>query len=154
MPARGRYSGRKKKKEKNNPRSRGRTTGTHNSNEAIYPPTYSSTAVRSTTVTPTKRSTHHPCIAAVQQMTYSSSRCVQFERSAPSSRESGETTMGPENKVRNTSNTHTHEHTRSSTHPLTHRPNHPPTHQPTHPRHATAIQWSTSADTLIQTELQ
>ena len=47
-------------------------------------------------------------------------------------------------KVRNTSNTKSHEHTRPSTysttngpHPPTHRPNNPPTHQPTHPRCAT-----------------
>ena len=38
-------------------------------------------------------------------------------------------------------------------HPPTHRPNHPPTHQPTHPRCATAIQQSTAADALIQTEV-
>ena len=39
----------------------------------MYRPTYSSTAERSTTVTPTKLSTHPRCITAVQQMTYSSS---------------------------------------------------------------------------------
>ena len=52
-----RYGGRKKKKEKNNPRTRGHTTATHHSNEPIHPPAtlyYSSTAVRSTAVTPTK----------------------------------------------------------------------------------------------------
>ena len=56
-------------------------------------------------------------------------------------------------KVRNTSNTHSHEHARSSTHSRTHRPTHPRTHRPTHPRRTTAIQQSTAADALIQTEL-
>ena len=82
MPARGRYSARKKKKGKTIPRSCGHTTGTHNnSNEAIYPPTYSITAERSATVTPTKRSTHPPCItAAAQQMTYTAVVEVERER--------------------------------------------------------------------------
>ena len=60
------------KRRKNIPRSGGHTTGTHiNSNETIYPPTYTSTAERRTTVTPTKRSTHPPCITAAQPMTLS-----------------------------------------------------------------------------------
>ena len=130
-----------------NPRSRAHTTGPHNSNEAIYPPTYSSTAERSTTVTPTKRSTHPACITAVQQMTYSRGRGRERAVKAP---------RGQKTKVRNTSNTLSHEHTRPSTHTPTRRPNNPPTHQPTLPRCATAIQQSTAADALMmtQTELQ
>ena len=144
MPARGSYSGRKKKKGNNIPRSCGHTTGTHNnSNEAIHPPTYSSTAERSTTVTP-KRSTHPPCITAVQQMTYSRGRGRERAVKAPRVQKT---------KVRNTSNTLSHEHTRPSTHTPTHRPNNPPTHQPTLPRCATAIQQSTAADALTQTVL-
>ena len=66
-------------------------------------------------------------------------------------------------KVRNTSYTQSHQHTRPSIysptnrpHPPTHRPNNPLTHQPTHPRCATAIQQSSAADDalMIQTELQ
>ena len=87
---------REKNKQKNNPKTRGHT------NETIHQPTtlyYSSTAVRSTAVTPTKRSTHPPCVsAAVQQMTYSSSRCVSSSYAALHRRESGESAMGPENK--------------------------------------------------------
>ena len=58
MPARGRYSV-KKKEYSTDPCEL--TTGTHETNEQIYLPStlyYSSTAVRSTAVTPTKRSTH------------------------------------------------------------------------------------------------
>ena len=127
MSAWGRYNGRKKKKEKNIPRSRGHTTGTHNSNGAIYQPTYSSTAERSTTVTPTKRCTHPPYITAVQLKTYTQQYL--------SSRESGET-MGLENKstehVR-----HPEPRTHSTIHVLTHQPTpptHPPTQQPTDAR--------------------
>ena len=94
-----------------------------------------------------------PCITAVQQMTYqvySSSR----------GRESGETTMGPENKSTKHVK-HPEPKTHSKIHLLTHqptRPNNPPTHQPTHPRYATAIQQSTAAAAdalmMIQTESQ
>ena len=129
-----RYTGRKKKKEKNNPR-RGGTHGRRNtqhcySNEAIYLPTDSSTAERSTTtvVTPTTRSTHPLCITAVQQMTY---------RALLRSREKGET-MGPENEstkhVKHPEpriNSAIHVLTHHPTAP-THQPNNPPMHQPTH----------------------
>ena len=54
-------------------------------------------------------------------------------------------------KVRNTSNTQSHDHTRPSTYSTTNLPTHPhtdlnnpPTHQPTHPRCATAIEQSTA----------
>ena len=118
-------------------------------------PTYGSTAERSTAVTPTKRSTHPPCITVSVNstgiMTYSSSR--GRERAVKPS-------WVQKTKVRDTSNTHSHEHTRSHTHPPTHRPNNPPTHRSTHPRCATAIQQSTAAAAadalmmMIQTELQ
>ena len=114
---RGRYSGRKRKKGTNIPRNCGHTTGTrNNSNEAIYPPTYSSTAERSTTRT--MRSTH-PCITAVQQMTYTA--VVEVERAVKP--------WVQKTKVRNTSNTQTHEHTLPSTYSPTNRP-HQPTHRP------------------------
>ena len=103
MPARGRRSGEKiKKNEKkilrSNPQSRGHTTATHNivaaTKRSTHPLTAAqqkSTAERSTTaVTPSNRSTH-PCITAVQQMTYHGTAVVEVER------ESGGTTMGPEN---------------------------------------------------------
>ena len=73
--------------------------------------------------------------------------CIQFVRTALHRRE--RVVKAPwvqKTKVRNTSNTHSHEHTLSSTHPHTHRHNHPRMHQPTHPRRATAIQQSTTAD--------
>ena len=114
----------------NNPRRGGDTTWTHNnSNETIYPPTYSSTAERSTTtVTPTKWSTH-PCITAVQQTTYiysSSSRGRERAVKPP---------WVQNTKVRNTSNTQSHEHTRPSTYtdPPTD-PSHPPTDRITYRR--------------------
>ena len=88
MPARGRYRVNKK-----NSRSRGFTRRTHNSNEAIHPTTFSSTAERSTAVTPTKRSTHTPRITTVQQRGYSSCRGVPFQFSTPSSTDIGETTV-------------------------------------------------------------
>ena len=72
---------REKKEKKEKISHEGDTTGTHSSsNEAIHPSTCSSRAERHTTVTPTKRSTHSPCITAVQQMTYSSMVEVDRER--------------------------------------------------------------------------
>ena len=72
--------------------------------------------------------------------------------SAPSSRESGgEITMGPEKQSAKHVE-HPLPRTHSIIHPPTHRPNYPPTHQPAHPRRVTAIQKSTAADALIQTE--
>ena len=62
-------AGGKKEKKRKRTHESGDTTGTHNSNEAIHQPTYSSTAERSTAVTPTKRFTH-PCITAARQKTY------------------------------------------------------------------------------------
>ena len=107
------------------------TAASSDTNEAILPP---------------------PCVAAVQQRTYSSSRCVS-SRYVALHRFVVKAPWVQKAIVRKTSNTHSHEHTRSSTHPHTHRPNHPPMDQPTHPRRATAIQQSTAADALIQTEL-
>ena len=66
---------REKKRRKNKPRTCGHTTTTNHVNEPIHPPTtlnYSGTAVRSTAAIPTNRSTHPPCVTAVQKMTYSS----------------------------------------------------------------------------------
>ena len=108
-------------------------------------------------VTPTKRSTHPPCItAAVQQITYTA--VVEVERAVKPP------WWVQKTKVRNTSNTQSNEHTRPSTywptnpsHLLTHRHNNPPTHQPTYPRCGTAIQQGTAAAAdeliMIQTEL-
>ena len=76
----GTYSGRKREMKRYIPRRLGHTTGTHNSNEEIYPPPYSSTAERSTKVTPTKRSTNPPRITAVQQMRYTAVVEVERER--------------------------------------------------------------------------
>ena len=66
---------------------------------------------------------------AEQQINYLQQQmCIQFVRTALHRR--GRVVKPPwvqKTKVRNTSNTQSHKHTRSSTHPLTHRPNHPPT---------------------------
>ena len=61
---------------------------------------------------------------------------------------SGESTMAPENeKLQNTSTTHSHEPTRLPNHTPTEPPTH--THQATHPRRATAIQQYTYSRTCV-----
>ena len=63
---------------------------------------------------------------------------------------SGESTMAPENeKLQNTSTTHSHEPTRLPNHTPTEPPTH--THQATHPRRATAIQQYTYTRTCVGT---
>ena len=65
MLARGLYSGRKKERGKNILRSRGHDRKTQQQQRSDL---LTHTAERSTTVTPTKRSTHPPCITGVQKM--------------------------------------------------------------------------------------
>ena len=80
MPARGRYGGRKKRT------MRGHITAT---NKSIHPPTTlhnSSTAVHTTAVIPTKRSTHPLCATAAQQDAQQTVVdvvvCIRFVRSS------------------------------------------------------------------------
>ena len=128
MRARGRYRSKKKKKEKDNPQKGGRhdrrNTQHCYSNEAIYPPTDSSTAERSTTVSPTKRSTHPPCItAAVQQMTCTA---VVVERERWNH---DEARKQKKCETRQTPRTRTH----STIYVLTHQPTQQPTDAPIYP---------------------
>ena len=107
--------------KKRKTQSRGHMTGRHYSNESIYQPTDSSTAERGTTVKPTKRCIHPPFITAVQQKTYTAVLLIAVKPP-----------WVQKTKIRNTSNTQSHEHTRPSTYSPTNRP---------HPLIQTELQW-------------
>ena len=134
MPARSRYSGRKKNKTHTH-----EPVWTHDSNtlqKRTDLPTHNPVLEQYNSGTYYSSDAHeaiHPptmCYAAVQQKTYSSSIDVYPARTHTALHRRERVVKPPwvqKTKVRNTSNTHSHGHTRSSSHPLTDAPTYPRT---------------------------